>query len=121
MSESDHIFLKTFGLGFDKDKNRVAVVYLAYLNKLTPEHQNYWRNKEVNRECSMLKEYYENTINGLWTHSHSVFSAFLGEQKALNDLSKTIFGKPLFNKTFEHDNRPKEFTFIFCTYIKELP
>ena len=32
VEEEDQIFLKTFGLGVDKNKERVAVVYLRYLN-----------------------------------------------------------------------------------------
>lgn len=66
----------------------------------------------------MLNEYYTNTIEGDFTNSYSIFSGFLGEQKALNDLSIEIFGVPLFNKTFEKENRPKEFTFFFIPTLK---
>ena len=66
----------------------------------------------------MLNEYYENTIKGNWVTSHSIFSAFIGEQKCLNDLSKHIFGVNLFNRTFENENRPKEFTFFFTPTLK---
>lgn len=116
--EEDQVFLKTFGLGIDSDYNRLAVVYLRYLKDLTPEHQLFWKSKEVSGDCVMLKEYYENTINGNWVSSHSIFSAFIGEQKGLNDLSKQIFGVNLFNRTFENENRPKEFTFFFTPTLK---
>ena len=118
VEEEDQIFLKTFGLGVDNNKERIAVVYLRYLNDLTPDHQIYWKSKEAKRECQMLKEYYVNTIEGDWTNSHSVFSAFIGEQKALNDLTKAIFNKPIFNTTFERDTHPKEFTFFFIPTLK---
>jgi hypothetical protein len=116
--ESDQVFLKTFGLGFDKDKNRVAVVFLRYLSDLTPEHQTFWKTNEITDGCKMLAEYYENTIAGNWTDSYSMFSAFLEEQNTLNKLSKAILGEPLFNKTFQDENRPEEFTFFFIPTTK---
>ncbi|MGE0560423.1 MAG: hypothetical protein AB7O47_01275 [Flavobacteriales bacterium] len=111
--KEDQVFLKTFGLGFDSKGNRLAVVYLRYLKDLTPEHQLYWQTREVLKGCKMLKEYHENTINGNWTFSYSIFSAFIGELKCLNDLSKLIFVTNLFHKTFDKENRPKSFTFFF--------
>lgn len=116
--EEDQVFLKSFGLGFDSNDNRLAVVYLRYLKDLTPEHQLFWRSKEVFENCKMLKEYHENTINGNWTFSHSIFSAFLGELNCLNELSKLIFDINLFNKTFDKENRPKSFTFFFTPTLK---
>ncbi len=116
--KEDDVFIKTFGIGYNKDNNRLAVVYLCYLNNLTGEHQIYWKSKERNDECQMLKEYYQNTIEGNWTFSHSIFSAFLGELKCLNEISKEIFDVPLFNETFEENKRPKEFTFFFIPTIK---
>lgn len=113
VKENDKIFLKTFGLGHDLDGNRVAVAYLRYLHGLTPEHQLYWQSKEVDFEkCQMLKEYYDNTIEGNWTNSYSIFSAFLEEQKAVNDLTFKIFNATLFKETFERNKKPKEFTFF---------
>lgn len=118
VTDCDQVFLQSFGLGVDGNLERVAVVYLRYLKDLTSEHQIFWKSKEVKRECRMLVEYYVNTIEGNWTTSHSVFSAFIEEQKALNDLSKAIFGQPLFNNTYERENRPKEFTFFFIPTLR---
>jgi hypothetical protein len=116
--EEDQLFLKTFGLGFDSKGNRLAVVYLRYLKDLTPEHQLYWKTREVSGDCRMLKEYHDNTVGGSWTFSYSIFSAFIEEQKCLNELSNVIFGINLFNKTFEKENRPKTFTFFFTSTLK---
>jgi hypothetical protein len=118
LRKEDQIFLKTFGLGFDSDGNRLAVVYLRYLKDLTKEHQVFWKNKEVSGNCKILKEYHENTILGNWTFSYSIFSGFVGELKSLNTLSKAIFDKPLFRKDFDKENRPKEFTFFFTPTLK---
>lgn len=116
--EEDEIFLKTFGLGFDENGNRVAVVYLRYLKNLTSEHQIYWKSKEKFNKCKILEEYHQNTIQGNWTSSYSIFSGFIGEQKCINDLTELIFSKPLFRKSFENSNRPKEFTFFFTPTLK---
>lgn len=116
--EEDEIFLKTFGLGFDENGNRLAVVYLRYLKDLTPEHQVYWKSKQNSGNCKILEEYHQNTIQGNWTFSYSIFSGFIGEQKCINDLTKLIFTKSLFRKSFENENRPKEFTFFFTPTLK---
>src|SRR5690606_25565373 len=92
--EEDEIFLKTFGLGFDENGNRLAVVYLRYLKNLTAEHQVYWKSREKSGNCKMLEEYHQNTIQGNWSSSYSIFSGFIGEQKCINDLTKLIFSKP---------------------------
>lgn len=116
--DEDYIFLKTFGLGFDENGDRLAVVYLRYLKDLTAEHQIYWKSREKSGNCKMLEEYHQNTIQGNWSSSYSIFSGFVGEQKCINDLTELIFSKALFRKTFEEENRPKEFTFFFTPTLK---
>ena len=114
----DDIYIKSFGLGFDEKNNRVAVVFLRYLHNLTGEHQIFWKSKERVDNCKILQEYYQNSIEGNWTFSHSFFSAFLGELKCLNELSYLIFDINLFKEVFEDDKRPREFTFFFTSTSK---
>lgn len=116
--KEDEIFLKTFGLGFDENGNRLAVVYLRYLKNLTNEHQIYWHSKEAKGICKILKEYHENTVIGSWTFSYSIFSAFIGELNCLNEITRVSFDKNLFRKSFEEGKRPKEFTFFFTPTLK---
>ncbi|WP_323940137.1 hypothetical protein [Aeromonas veronii] len=47
LREEERIFLKSFGLGFDSESNRVVVVLLRDLSKLSWEHQVYWSTKET--------------------------------------------------------------------------
>ena len=61
----------------------------------------------------MLAEYYDNTIDGKWVTSESVYTAFQYEMNAVIDLTKQIFGKPLFREKLSLDNPPKELTFFF--------
>jgi hypothetical protein len=113
----DDIYIKSFGIGFDKEDNRVAVVLLRYLHNLTAEHQIYWKNKE-RKDCQVLEEYYQNIVKGQWTFAHSIFSAFIEEQKCLNELSEKIFDIKLFKQSFEEEKRPKEFTFFLSPTLK---
>ncbi len=118
LRDEDQIFLKTFGLGYNQSNERLAVVFHRYLNNLTPDHQAYWRSKQVFGDNKMIEEYHQNSIEGKWTKSYSVFSAFTLEHNALNELSKLIFGTALFNKIFLGGNRPREFTFLFSPTTK---
>ncbi len=113
VKESNQIFLKTFGLGKDRENDRVAVVFLRYLSALTSEHQLYWISFQNNNDCRMYHEYYQNSIEGSWSTSYSVFSGYLYEQEALNNIVEAVFGVPLFNQTFIEDKRPDNFTFLF--------
>ena len=118
LDEKDQTFLETFGLGFDENDNRVAVIFSRYLNDLPSGHQLYWQTKEIHSPCKVLEEYYVNSIEGDFTDSMSIFSAFIGELNCLYDLTKHIYGKSLFNQKFEEDKRPKEMTFFFLPTSK---
>lgn len=118
LRESDEIFLKSFGVGLDEQNYRVAVVYRRYLGKLTAENQQFWKSKEHLGKCLMVGEYHENTILGEFTNSHSIFSAFLGEHKLINEMSKEIAGVSLFNKTFDAGNRPQDFSVFFVPTLE---
>lgn len=118
LREHDEIFLDTFWLGFDENWNRKVTTFLRYLGNLSPEHQQFWKSKESTQECKILSEYYGNTILWEWTTSHSIFSAFIEEQRIINQLTNTIFWKELFRETFEWDNKPKDFWFFFSPTLE---
>jgi hypothetical protein len=117
LKEKDEVFIKSFGLGYDKNKKRTIVVFLRYLSDLPPDHQQFWSTKEIKEECKMAEEYFQNMIAGAWTFSHSIFSAFIEEQRVLNKMAIAITGKKLFLNTFEEEKRPKEFTFFLMPTI----
>lgn len=117
--DEDEIFLKTFGLGFTEKRQRLAVVYLRYLKNLTKEHQTYWLSRQSKDPKNyVVSEYYENTIAGNWSFTHSVFTAFLEELKIINKITEKIFQKNLFRNVFEDEKRPKDFTFFFSPTLK---
>ena len=120
--KEDEAFLETFGMGYDDNGERIVVAYLRYLNDLTPEHQSYWRSKMVHpaRNPGMLQEYYDNTIDGRWVSSESVYTAFQFELNAIIDLSEQVFGVSLFRRKISHDNPPRELSFFFLPTKKHF-
>lgn len=119
LREEDQIFLKSFGLGFDSNSNRLIAVILRDLGRLSSEHQVYWSTKEVPAsECKVLTDYYDNIIRGNWITARSVFYALIDEINAIYKLTLSIFGVPLFRKELDGDHRPKNFTFFFSPTTK---
>lgn len=119
LREEDQIFMKSFGLGFDPNSNRLIAVILRDLGRLSSEHQVYWNTREVSdSECKVLNDYYDNIIRGNWITSRSVFYALIDEINAIYKLTSSIFGVPLFRKELDGEHRPKNFTFFFSPTTK---
>lgn len=116
--DEDELFLKSFGLGYGENRERLAVVPLCYLKDLSEDQQQFWKSKIYKKKGRVAEDYYNNIILGQWTFSHSVFSAFIGEQNCLNELAKKIFGKPLFRNIYDAETRPREFTPYFTPTLK---
>jgi len=112
LKKKDHTFLQSFGLGYDNRGKRVVVVFLRYLSDLNANHQNYWKSKEITTKCTIVKEYVENSYFGEWSRGISFFSAFIQEQKIINDLCRLINRKIIFKNTFEDGKAPREFSFF---------
>ena len=107
--EKDKVLLETFGIGYDQSRNfRVVGVFLRYLSRLSPEHQQIWNAHIIHEPCVMNSDYERVTIWGAWPQYHSVYHAFCQEQAEINKLAALI-GKPgLFRQTFE-EKRPEGF------------
>ena len=106
MAERDKVLLETFGIGYDRERNRVVLVFLRYLADLSPEHQQIWRAHEVGGPCTINSDYERASIWGQWAEFHSVYEAFIQEQIEINRLCDLIGKPPLFQKTFEEEQRP---------------
>jgi hypothetical protein len=110
MAERDKTSLQTFGIGYDKNRNRVVVVFLRYLSGLSPEHQQAWKTHELLGPCTMNSDYESASIWGAWPEYISVYSAFIQEQVEINKLSQLIGKVPLFRATYEENDRPMGFS-----------
>jgi hypothetical protein len=106
--DRDKVLLQTFGIAYNANRERVAIVFLRYLADLSPEHQQIWAAHMVSGACTMNSDYMRTTIYGDWSKYHSAYEAFLTEMVEINRLS-AMMGKPgLFRDTFER-NRPEGF------------
>lgn len=116
MSEKEVVNLQTFGLAYNNDMERKIVVYLRYLNDLSPEQQQYWKGFEYNGGCKQNSDYLRNTL-GHWTENVSIFIAFIEELYHINQMA-LIIGKPnLFRNNYK-ESRPKEFAIFLRPTLK---
>src|SRR6266404_1083104 len=67
MADRDKVLLQTFGIGYNDNRERVAVVFLRYLANLSPEHQQIWSAHTVSGTCTMNSDYLRTSIYGDWT------------------------------------------------------
>ena len=45
MPKSDKVILESFGFSYDESMNRAVAVFLIYLSRLSPQHQQIWNAK----------------------------------------------------------------------------
>jgi hypothetical protein len=120
MAERDKVLLQSFGIGYDEKRNRVVVVYLRYLADLSSEHQQVWKAHEIASGCTMNSDYKRSSIHGMFPEHHSVYEAFIQEQREINKLSQIIGKPPLFRSTFEERKRPLEFSPMLRPTLRNL-
>jgi hypothetical protein len=108
MHERDQVYLQTFGIAYDNDRNRVVAAYLRYLSRLSPEHQQYWKSFECARNCTMNGDYVRSTLFGEWPEHYSAYQALVQEQAEINKIAALIGKPPLFRQTYE-ESRPAGF------------
>lgn len=112
ISEPDDTFLETFGFAYDKEiKSRYVAAYLIYLSRLTSEHQQRWNLEMYNGETFLHPDYARSTA-GHFPERESIFDAFCEEVRIINEMTKKINGKALFNKIYDCYNKPKKFSFL---------
>jgi len=126
INNRDHIYLKSFGVAYDKNKRRVISVFLRDLHRLNAEQQQYWRIHLLNSECKLNGDYFRNSFLGQWAKYISIYAAIIEEMHAINELSHLMDKSHLFREDFKN-NRPKRFGLIirpttdhFNTFISIL-
>jgi hypothetical protein len=112
LSDSDDTFLETFGFAYDQEiKSRYVAVYLAYLSKMSPKHQQLW-NLEMFDSKTFLHPDYARTTDGHWPEKESIFNAFCEEMRIINEMTEKIYGKPIFRQPCDRYNKPNKFSFL---------
>lgn len=115
--EKDKISLKTFGLGFNEDGDRVITVFLRYLSDLSPEHQQIWNTYKLTEKCYLDPDYFKNTILGEWAEYVPIYQAFCEELYQINKMCKLIGKPPLFKNDFK-EKRPEDFKIFLKPTLK---
>ncbi len=118
--ERDKVFLQTFGLGYGREDERLAVVFLRYLSGLSPEHQQYWNSFRYEGRVKPHPEYYRSSYFGEWPEYISYIGAILAEMKLINELTLGIYSASLFRETFGDEQRPPGFTPFFRPTLKNF-
>lgn len=122
LKEKDKVLLQTFGFAYDTAFNRAVAVFIRYLNDLTSEHQQIWKNKEITDDFKLHPDYYRNAIIGDWGERVPICSAFLKELYIINLMAEAIGRPPLFRDDFGEygDRRPKRFGFLIRPTLEEF-
>ena len=115
MLRSDEIFLKTFGFSYDSDLNRAVAVFLIYLSRLSPEHQQMWNAKIVKGDYQLHPDYYRTSILGRFQEGISIFDAFISELQCINEMCGLMGRSLLFKKSV----KPRDFGFLIRPTLKE--
>ena len=110
LEESDRVDL-FFGLGHDAEGDRVVVVYLYRLDRLSGKQQRIWKEFLVDGKVKVSEDYVTATLDGQPVNANSVYDAIVCEQVEINKLFELLERSPLFRETYE-EQRPAQFSFF---------
>ncbi len=118
--EEDKVFLQTFGFAYDPEiKNRYVAVYLWYLFRLSPAHQQRWALDEYKGKTFLHPEY-ARTSAGHWSETIPIFDAFCEEIGIINQMAEKFHGVPFFRNSYDISNKPRDFCFLIRPTSKEF-
>lgn len=117
MASSDQVALQTFGFSYDSKFNRAVAVFLIYLSRLSPEHQQIWNSKIIKGNYELHPDYYGPSILGAWPEGISILDAFTEELHLINEMCK-LMGRPALFKN-ELEKKPRGFCFLIRPTLKE--
>ena len=121
LNSSDQVFVQHFGFGFDERHNRAVAILLTDLSKLTPEHQQIWKAKMLGGFYRFkLHPDFRRSILGHFYEGDSIFTAFVEELRIINEMSTNIMGVPLFQKMYQHYEKPENFCFLLLPTQREF-
>ncbi len=119
MPESDKVLLQSFGFSYDNSLKRAVAVFLIYLSKLSPEHQQIW-NAKLLKGAFFLHPEYVLSSSGHFPENESIFTAFIKELQIINDMCIAM-GKPrLFRVDYKDKGKPRGFAFLIRPTAKEF-
>lgn len=120
LSPPDRVILETFGFAYNEDRLRAVCVFLVYLSRLTPEHQQIWAAKELGEGYFMHPAYRASALLGEFPEKVSIFQAFSEELRQLQRMSDAIGLPPIVRRDFAEAGKPANFGFLIRPTLKEL-
>jgi hypothetical protein len=120
MRQADRVFLTRFGFAYNAKHHRAVAAYLRDLTRLSPQHQQMWRAKQLRGGWKLHPDYYRSSILGDWPQGISIFAVTLEEMKCVNDMC-TLIGRPaLFKDHFQHGRRPTGSAFLIRPTLQDI-
>jgi hypothetical protein len=107
--ERDQVLLETFGFAYNENLDRAVTTFVRYLAKLTAEHQQIWKAKQLGPEFKMHPDFYRSQILGEWPNQLPIFTAFWMELELINRIAVAM-GRPLLFR--DTSIRPRNFAFL---------
>ena len=122
MAERNQTMLESFGFSYDSNLNRAVAVFVCYLARLSPEHQQIWKAHELAGDYDLHPDYYKNAIIGEWREHESIFTAFVNELHLICQMTMGMNRSSLFRKDYgeNHDSKPKKFGFLVRPTLEEF-
>ena len=123
MSERDQVMLERFGFSYDPDLNRAVAVCLRYLSRLSPEHQQMWKSKELEGNYWLHPVYHDNLLGKFSSEVPlSIFDAFIAELRLVCQMTAQMGRPPLFREDYGEygENKPQKFSFLVRPTLEEF-
>ncbi|MBA7483594.1 hypothetical protein ES707_19110 [subsurface metagenome] len=117
--ESDQVLLESFSFSYDREFKRTVAVFLIYLSRLSPEHQQIWNARLIEGTFTLHPEY-ALSVCGRFPENESVFTAFITELQVINEMCAAMGKPPLFHNDFKDKGKPREFSFLIRPTAKEF-
>jgi hypothetical protein len=95
-AEKDKIHIQRFGLGYGLKGERLAILFLRDLSKITPEHQQRWKTFLYDNDFHVDPTFIKTLILGAWPKKTPVSMTIIDNLKMINELSKAIRGNEFF-------------------------
>ena len=119
MPLSDQVLLQHFGFSYDSELNRAVAVFLIYLSRLSPQHQQIWNANIVQGDYKLHPDYFRTLIQGEFPEGVSIFIAFAEELHHINEMCKLMHRPPLFKNELGGNKEPRGFCFLIRPTSKE--
>ena len=112
MLPRDQVLLETFGFSVNGEYGRAVAVFVCYLARLSPEHQQLWKARELDGHFRLHPIYFKNSILGEWHDEIPILYAFLMELALINEMAAAMGRPQLFRDTPVGPEELKGFDFL---------